>query len=273
MSYYEAQSWQIPAQQAISDQPPPPSRAGRPIKQTFSPQTEAYRHAGTGSALQHEDGTAFDIQIEGMSLSKPSFSFCGGCRVCLFQRSRSRVSSIHWDYNLRWIKTDTLIEVNRALDNLNKSGKLFSPSSRRDSMPMMGGPRAFSDFGTSNIVPDGLEHSNHKLQTLVWAEYPSGTIPLATSIRSALILDPISKTSMQISDTSQDQTKQSRCCKPSAAWPRNVNVNSEITTRSSSTTGVGSTILCYTVAFADDQMLWQTSPHRASPTARSAPTP
>lgn len=83
MSYYEAQSWQIPAQQASFEQPPPPLRAG------------------TSSALQHEGGAAFDIQIE---------------------------------------------EVNRALDNLNKSGKLFSPTSRRESMPMMGGPRAFSDF-------------------------------------------------------------------------------------------------------------------------------
>ncbi|KAL9136793.1 MAG: hypothetical protein Q9175_002003 [Cornicularia normoerica] len=83
MSYYEAQSWQIPTQQASWEQPPPPSRAG------------------TSSASQHDDMVAFDIQIE---------------------------------------------EVNRALDNLNKSGKLFSSPSRRDSMPMMGGPRAFSDF-------------------------------------------------------------------------------------------------------------------------------
>ncbi|KAM0800469.1 hypothetical protein BDR22DRAFT_806040 [Usnea florida] len=86
MSYYEAQSWQLPTQQASWDQPPPPS---------------PYEYTGTSSASQHEDVAAFDIQIE---------------------------------------------EVNRALDNLNKSGKLYSPSSRRESMPMMGGPRAFSDF-------------------------------------------------------------------------------------------------------------------------------
>ena len=39
------------------------------------------------------------------------------------------------------------LEVDRALDNLNKSGKLFSGPSRRDSMPMMGGPRPFSEYG------------------------------------------------------------------------------------------------------------------------------
>ncbi|KAI9866313.1 MAG: hypothetical protein M1813_001435 [Trichoglossum hirsutum] len=36
-------------------------------------------------------------------------------------------------------------EVDRAVDNLVKSGKLFGPS-RRDSMPVMGGPRPYPDF-------------------------------------------------------------------------------------------------------------------------------
>lgn len=41
-----------------------------------------------------------------------------------------------------------LPEVDRAVDNLNKSGKLFTPPvSRRDSLPTMGGARTFSDFG------------------------------------------------------------------------------------------------------------------------------
>ena len=40
------------------------------------------------------------------------------------------------------------IEVDRALDNLAKSGKLFNLPSRRDSMPVMGGPR-HSEFGMS----------------------------------------------------------------------------------------------------------------------------
>lgn len=37
-------------------------------------------------------------------------------------------------------------EVDRAVDNLTKSGKLYAPPSRRESMPMIGGPRAYSDF-------------------------------------------------------------------------------------------------------------------------------
>ncbi|KAL9612676.1 MAG: hypothetical protein Q9167_002758 [Letrouitia subvulpina] len=38
-------------------------------------------------------------------------------------------------------------EVDRAIDNLSKSGKLFSLPARRDSMPLMAGPRTFSEFG------------------------------------------------------------------------------------------------------------------------------
>ncbi|KAI9804445.1 MAG: hypothetical protein M1825_001344 [Sarcosagium campestre] len=41
-------------------------------------------------------------------------------------------------------------EVDRAVDNLVKSGKMFNMPGRRDSLPPMGngnGPRAFSDFG------------------------------------------------------------------------------------------------------------------------------
>ena len=83
MSYYEAQSWQIPAQQASWEQPPPPSRMGRPIEEKLSPQTEAQKHAGTSSALQHDNVPAFDDQIEGMSSrnsSSPSApGFGSGC--------------------------------------------------------------------------------------------------------------------------------------------------------------------------------------------------
>ncbi|KAL2043957.1 hypothetical protein N7G274_003477 [Stereocaulon virgatum] len=96
MSYYEAQSWQLPARQTSWDQPTPPSRSG------------------TGSAMQHEDAAAFDTQIE---------------------------------------------EVDRAVDNLNKSGKLFTPQvSRRDSLPVMGGPRPYSDFDP-RIGSMGQRHS------------------------------------------------------------------------------------------------------------------
>ncbi|KAL9600712.1 MAG: hypothetical protein Q9179_003114 [Wetmoreana sp. 5 TL-2023] len=91
MSFYEAQSWQLPMrQQASWDQPPPPSRSG------------------TSSAVQQDENSAFDTQIE---------------------------------------------EVDRALDNLNKTGKLFMGGGpfRRDSMPMMGGSRPYSDYGIESF--------------------------------------------------------------------------------------------------------------------------
>ena len=157
-----------------------------------------------------------------------------------FGRSQVGAPHIHRGYYFPSIFADVLLEVNRALDNLNKSGKLFSLPSRRDSMPVMGGARAFSDFGAYGINPNELGYSDHQLQILVWAEYHnSGTTPSVTLIRSGLTLARTSKTSTPTSDTNQDQTKQSRCCRPSAAWLRSVSVSSAITTRSSSTTGVG----------------------------------
>lgn len=41
----------------------------------------------------------------------------------------------------------SLTEIDRALDNLNKSGKLFNTPLRRESMPMVGAPRSFPEFG------------------------------------------------------------------------------------------------------------------------------
>ncbi|KAI4256298.1 MAG: hypothetical protein LQ352_002132 [Teloschistes flavicans] len=96
MSFFEAQSWQLPMrQQASWDEPPPPSRSG------------------ANSAVQRDENSAFDIQIE---------------------------------------------EVDRALDNLSKTGKLFTGGPlRRDSMPMMGGPRSYSEYGSG-----GGGYSQHR---------------------------------------------------------------------------------------------------------------
>jgi hypothetical protein len=42
-------------------------------------------------------------------------------------------------------------EVDRALDNLHKSGKFFNHMpSRRESIPMMGVPRPYAEFGMSS---------------------------------------------------------------------------------------------------------------------------
>ena len=63
---------------------------------------------------------------------------------------------------LRRSLADIFLEVYRAVDILNKSGKLFNlPTSRRDSMPMMGGAQPFSDFSktTSRKSPSHARDS------------------------------------------------------------------------------------------------------------------
>lgn len=65
MSYYEAQSWQIPARQTSWDQPPPPSRSGTISANVLESRVWFDGYAGTSSAMQHEDAAAFDTQIEG----------------------------------------------------------------------------------------------------------------------------------------------------------------------------------------------------------------
>lgn len=59
---------------------------------------------------------------------------------------------------------NAIIEVDRAIDNLNKSGKLFNPpTSRRDSMPMMGGARLHSEFGkitSSSFHPSSVAYAH-----------------------------------------------------------------------------------------------------------------
>ncbi|KAL8671633.1 MAG: hypothetical protein Q9168_003860 [Polycauliona sp. 1 TL-2023] len=96
MSFYEAQSWQLPMRQGSWDQPPPPSRSG------------------TSSAIPRDENSAFDIQLE---------------------------------------------EIERALDNLNMTGKQFAGPSRRDSMPMMGGQRQYSEFGSGMSNMSQHRHS------------------------------------------------------------------------------------------------------------------
>jgi hypothetical protein len=61
----------------------------------------------------------------------------------------------------RWGMADTRAEVERASENLIKSGKPFGPGfapqpggGRRESMPMVGGaPRPYPDYGTQSARP------------------------------------------------------------------------------------------------------------------------
>ena len=67
MSYYEAQSWQLPVRQTSWDQPPPPpSRSGTISQTSLNPRAGSDGYAGTTSVMQHEDLAAFDTQIEGV---------------------------------------------------------------------------------------------------------------------------------------------------------------------------------------------------------------
>jgi hypothetical protein len=51
-----------------------------------------------------------------------------------------------------------ITEVDRAIDNLVKSGKMFGVTGRRDSMPMSGAARSFPEqFGKAN-------HRHHTIQ-------------------------------------------------------------------------------------------------------------
>ena len=83
MSYYEAQSWQIPARQTSWDQPPPPPRSGTISANVLESRVWFDGYAGTSSAMQHEDAAAFDTQLEGaypgsskMAGSFATYLFC-----------------------------------------------------------------------------------------------------------------------------------------------------------------------------------------------------
>lgn len=52
-------------------------------------------------------------------------------------------------------------EVDRALDNLAQSGKLFNAPSRRDSVPVMGGSSSFADFSTYCVFSTPASAKRH----------------------------------------------------------------------------------------------------------------
>ncbi|KAJ5223447.1 hypothetical protein N7468_007989 [Penicillium chermesinum] len=132
--YYEPQSWQAPASRQVSwEQPVPPSRSGMDFVDSA------------------QNGTKLYISIYSRSVSTGSSS--------VSQREDSPAFSSQFD------------EVDRAIDNLVKSGKLWN-APRRDSMPMMmgrpypdydprmagGGPQrhhSISEFEGSRMHPSG----------------------------------------------------------------------------------------------------------------------
>ncbi|GAD97385.1 conserved hypothetical protein [Paecilomyces variotii No. 5] len=123
-SYYEPQGWQAPVRQVSWEQPVPPSRSG------------------ASSVSQREESTAFSSQFDGLLRAIHDSLFS------MFDRSEygerlggNKDFPEKWSANV-WLAFST--EVDRAIDNLVKSGKLFS-APRRDSMPLMMG-RHFTDY-------------------------------------------------------------------------------------------------------------------------------
>lgn len=62
---------------------------------------------------------------------------------------------------------DTDAEVERAMENLIKSGKMFPIPGRRDSMPTMGS-RPFPDFGEHESSRTTVSGADPILETPVW---------------------------------------------------------------------------------------------------------
>lgn len=107
---------------------------------------------GASSTIQHEDPSPFGTQLEGMLScffpsspvgghsmpGTPSSAVGKGCLQSWLACDSTYLALGH---------ADRTQEVDRAIDNLVKSGKLFGMPTRRDSMPLVGGPRPYSDYG------------------------------------------------------------------------------------------------------------------------------
>lgn len=87
--------------------------------------------------MKSEDPAAFGAQIDGKHFA---------CTV-----------ATHY----RWGLTVYPAEVDRAVDNLVKSGKMFAPQ-RRDSLPVLS-PRGFPEHGTCPLPPHQYPFSSLRL--------------------------------------------------------------------------------------------------------------
>lgn len=131
---------------------------------------------GASSAMQREEPSAFGTQIEGTCLQSQSLI------------SGNIATSRPWLFGRQWaafaceelylitvivryrMSANSDLEVDRALDNLVNSGKLFNPSSRRDSMPVMGGQRPYADYGNIHYSTCMKCNILTHAQTNAWAD-------------------------------------------------------------------------------------------------------
>ncbi|KAF2003146.1 hypothetical protein P154DRAFT_429647 [Amniculicola lignicola CBS 123094] len=123
MSYYADPAWNAPGRQPSWEQPQPPSRSGMHANGgDAEPGTPSNTVAGASSTVNRDETFAFAAQLE---------------------------------------------EVDMARENLLKNSKGVVPfpapqtGSRRESMPMMGAPRPFPEYGTSS--PPGGPQRHHSV--------------------------------------------------------------------------------------------------------------
>ncbi|EZF29287.1 hypothetical protein H109_02214 [Trichophyton interdigitale MR816] len=140
MAYYEPQGWQAPMRQASWEASAPPSRSG----------IDSHIYRNNSEATTWNELRLIQLVVGGMqALARPSRENPSP--------TPSPLNSMNDDANC-----DGLIheEVERAIDNLSKSGKTFGGLPRRDSMPMMmGRPYDFTDPRAMGPMAPSRHHS------------------------------------------------------------------------------------------------------------------
>jgi hypothetical protein len=120
---------------------------------------------GASSTSLRDDGTAFTSQLEGMIPSRAPYIvisppillqprlypfsdvFAATESPSIYRHVCSFLKREFQKYPCNIQLTFHPVEVDRAIDNLVKSGKLYNGSSRRDSLPMMMNQRPYSEYG------------------------------------------------------------------------------------------------------------------------------
>ncbi|KAL8642115.1 MAG: hypothetical protein Q9228_001173 [Teloschistes exilis] len=123
--------------------------------------------------------------------------------------SKGASSAVQRDENFAF---DTQIEeVDRALDNLSKTGKLFTGGPvRRDSMPMMGGPRSYSEYGTAASVSICRITDIFNFKARGAEGIPNTAILSAITTKCDRILAPTFRASTLASANNPDRMKRSK---------------------------------------------------------------
>lgn len=170
MSYYGDSQWPAGAQPTAWDHQTPPNRSGLPPNSTLSDSTNSpadNARPGASSTIPREEASAFGAgafwnQFEGTSPGSTSGS---NTLTTLWQPRQLSASQAHNNsHGEIWkrrqftdqlgMNADRITEVERAIENLVKSGKMFGPpGGRREFQPPFppGPARLYPDFGEYTI--------------------------------------------------------------------------------------------------------------------------